>query len=93
MSNLQFIDPKVKHQLSRSQAIEAGQRDQSCIDLQSFILIKNRRTQMYDYVPGNAGLLFSDDIPQAEYFLGKGAKWEHNTDCYIHWKKQQERTK
>jgi len=63
----------------------------TCIDLQSFILIKSRRTGWYDYVPGNAGILFSDDIPQAEYFLRKNAKWEHNTDCYLNWKKQQER--
>lgn len=89
MDNLTFIEPKVKHQLSRSQAVEAGQRDQSCIDLQGFILIKSKRTQMYDYVPGNAGLLFSDDIPQAEYYLGKNAKWGHTTDCYTQWQKSQ----
>ena len=72
---------------ARSEAIESGQRDQDCINLRSFILVKSRRSQLYDFVPGTACILLHDDVPQATYYLGTDARWTSDNSIYFDWQR------
>jgi len=72
---------------SRSDAIESGKKDRDSINLRSFILIKSRRTQLYDFIPGTACILLSDDIPQATYYLGTDARWTSDNKVYFDWQR------
>jgi len=72
---------------SRSDAIESGKKNRDCINLKSFILIKSKRTQLYDFIPGTACILLHDDIPQATYYLGLNAKWTSDNKVYFDWQR------
>jgi len=72
---------------SRSDAILSGQKNQDCINLRSFILVKSRRSQLYDFVPGTACILLHDDIPQATYHLGDNARWTSDNSIYFDWQR------
>ena len=61
--------------LTRSQAVEAGKADPDSIRLAGFCLVKSNG--LYDYRPGQAGVLLSSDIPQADYYLSLTGQWRH----------------
>jgi len=68
---------RTKSHDSRSVAIERGKLE--CAELGSFTLIKSRSTGWYDYVPGLTGVLFSDDVPMADYWKNMRGEWRHKT--------------
>jgi hypothetical protein len=73
--------------LTRSQAIEAGKADPDSITLRSFTLIKSRRSQLYGYAPGTAGIFLHDDVPQSTYRLDDG-KWTSDNTVYFDWQRR-----
>jgi hypothetical protein len=79
MDNLQISTSIVKHGpfVSRTECLETAKRDRNCLTLGSFTLVKSRSCGTYDFVPGSASILMSDDIPQADYFKTLRGGWGH----------------
>ena len=63
--------------LGRMACVEAACQDKHCLTLKAFTVIKSRARGTYDYVPGSASLLMSDDIPIADYWVGITGQWRY----------------
>jgi hypothetical protein len=90
MDNLHITGHNVKSGvgpfLGRMSCVEAACQDKDCKALKAFTVIKSRARGTYDYVPGNAQLLMSDDMPIADYWIGLTGQWRYKL-------RQQEKTK